>query len=42
VQRYDRDARVRLGQLLDRFAIEPAIVRELTARGLDPRATVAS
>jgi hypothetical protein len=24
--------------VLERFAIEPAIVRELAARGLDPRA----
>jgi hypothetical protein len=38
VQRYDRVARARLAELLARFAIEPAIVRELTARGMDPRA----
>jgi hypothetical protein len=40
VQRYDRAARARLTDLLARFAIEPAIVRELAARGLDPRAPV--
>jgi len=38
VHRYDAAARVRLRALLDRFQIEPAIVRELTAKGLDPRA----
>lgn len=36
--RYDASARAQLRALLDRFQIEPAIVRELTARGLDPRA----
>jgi hypothetical protein len=38
VQRYDRRARATLRALLERFRIEPALVRELTARGLDPRA----
>jgi hypothetical protein len=38
VNRYDAAARARLRAVLERFAIEPAIVRELTARGLDPRA----
>ena len=38
VQRYDASARVRLRAVLERFQIEPAIVRDLTARGLDPRA----
>lgn len=38
VQRYDLAARARLRAVLDTFGIEPAIVRELTARGLDPRA----
>jgi len=38
--RYDAGARARLRAVLDRFGIEPAIVRELTARGLDPRADV--
>jgi len=38
VNRYDKAARARLRAVLDRFGIEPAIVRELTARGLDPRA----
>ena len=38
VHRYDSAARARLRAVLDRFAIEPAIVRELAARGLDPRA----
>jgi hypothetical protein len=37
VHRYDDAARARLGALLDRFGIEPAVVRELAARGLDPR-----
>lgn len=37
VDRYDAEARRRLRALLDRFAIEPAAVRELAARGLDPR-----
>lgn len=35
--RFDAGARARLRAVLDRFGIEPAIVRELTARGLDPR-----
>ncbi|MEJ7600849.1 MAG: hypothetical protein WKG01_23290 [Kofleriaceae bacterium] len=38
MQRYDATARARLRAVLDRFQIEPAIVRDLTARGLDPRA----
>ena len=38
VQRYDARARAELRALLDRFHIEPAIVRTLAARGLDPRA----
>jgi hypothetical protein len=37
VQRYDTAARDRLRALLARFQIEPAIVRLLAARGLDPR-----
>lgn len=37
VNRYDDEARARLRAVLERFGIEPAIVRELTARGLDPR-----
>jgi hypothetical protein len=37
VHRHDADARATLRALLDRFAIEPALVRELVARGLDPR-----
>jgi len=36
--RYDDAARAQLCAVLDRFQIEPAIVRALTARGLDPRA----
>lgn len=36
-QRYDRTARATLRTLLERFSIEPAVVRELAARGLDPR-----
>jgi hypothetical protein len=37
VNRYDNAARAQLRELLERFAIEPAVVRELAARGLDPR-----
>ncbi|MDX2088986.1 MAG: SAM-dependent methyltransferase [Kofleriaceae bacterium] len=37
INRFDAGARARLRALLDRFHIEPAIVRELAARGLDPR-----
>jgi hypothetical protein len=37
VNRFDAGARARLRALLDRFRIEPAIIRELAARGLDPR-----
>lgn len=40
-QRFDRKARATLRSLLERFAVEPALVRELTVRGLDPRADVA-
>ncbi|MBA3458042.1 MAG: SAM-dependent methyltransferase [Deltaproteobacteria bacterium] len=36
--RYDAAARAKLRAVLDRFGIEPAIVRELAARNLDPRA----
>ena len=36
-QRFDAAARATLCAVLDRYAIEPALVRELTARGLDPR-----
>ena len=38
VQRYNKQARATLRALLERFRIEPALIRELTARGLDPRA----
>jgi hypothetical protein len=38
VNRFDAAARVRLRALLARFQIEPALVRELAAKGLDPRA----
>jgi hypothetical protein len=37
VHRYDASARAQLRALLERFQIEPAIVRALAARGLDPR-----
>ncbi len=40
--RYDAGARAKLRAVLDRFGIEPAIVRELTARNLDPRAEIAA
>jgi len=38
VHRFDEPARARLRAVLERFAIEPAIMRELAARDLDPRA----
>lgn len=38
VQRFDRRARETLRALLSRFQVEPALVRALTARNLDPRA----
>jgi hypothetical protein len=38
VQKFDRAARARLRAVLDRFHVEPSLVRQLTARGLDPRA----
>jgi hypothetical protein len=41
VVRYHQAPRVTLRGLLDRFQIEPALVRDLTARGLDPRADAA-
>jgi hypothetical protein len=41
VNRFNAEARETLRALLERFAIEPAVVRELTARGLDPRAATA-
>jgi hypothetical protein len=37
VNRYDAAARTSLRALLERFPVEPAIVRELAARGFDPR-----
>jgi Methyltransferase domain len=40
VNRFNADARTTLRALLEKFSIEPAVVRELTARGLDPRAAV--
>src|SRR5690349_9186562 len=42
VHRYDAAARAQLRALLERFQIEPAIVRALAARGLDPRADAAA
>lgn len=41
VNRFDRAARSDLRALLDRFGVQPAIVRELATRGLDPCAAVA-
>lgn len=38
VNRFDAGARIRLRAVLDRFHVEPAVIRELAARGLDPRA----
>lgn len=40
VNRFDGAARATLRALLEKFQIEPAVVRELSARGLDPRAAV--
>ncbi|HEY0252104.1 MAG TPA: SAM-dependent methyltransferase [Kofleriaceae bacterium] len=40
VNRFDGKARATLRELLEKFGIEPAIVRDLTARGMDPRADV--
>lgn len=37
VQRFDKRARATLRALLERFHVEPAVIRELTTRGLDPR-----
>jgi hypothetical protein len=37
VQRFDKHARATLRALLDRFHVEPAVIRELVARNLDPR-----
>jgi hypothetical protein len=42
VHRFDEPARARLRGVLERFAIEPAVVRELAARGLDPRGPAAA
>jgi hypothetical protein len=39
VHRYDNVARERLRETLARFHVEPAIIRELVARELDPRPT---
>jgi hypothetical protein len=38
VNRFERRARETLRALLERYQVEPALVRDLTARGLDPRA----
>jgi len=40
VNRYDKAARAKLRALLERFAIEPAVIRQLAARDLDPRAEI--
>ncbi|HEY6178608.1 MAG TPA: SAM-dependent methyltransferase [Kofleriaceae bacterium] len=42
VHRHSAPARAKLRALLARFQIEPAIVRALTARGLDPRSASAT
>jgi hypothetical protein len=42
VQRFDERARATLRAVLDRFGIEPALVRTLAAKGLDPRAPAAA
>jgi hypothetical protein len=36
VHRFDADARAQLRALLDRFPVQPSLVRQLAARGLDP------
>jgi hypothetical protein len=36
VHRFHRESRATLAKLLDRWRIEPALVRLLRARGLDP------
>lgn len=40
VHRYERQSRVTLARLLERWRVEPALVRLLRARGLDPTAAV--
>jgi hypothetical protein len=40
VQRFNPQARATLRALLERFHVEPAVIRELAARGLDPRSDV--
>jgi hypothetical protein len=42
VQKFDRRARAELRAVLDRFGIEPTLVRALRARGLDPTAEPAA
>ena len=42
VNRYGAEARIQLRALLERYSIEPALVRDLRARGLDPTAEPAS
>ncbi len=37
VNRFDRKARATLSDVLAKFSVEPAVVRDLAARGLDPR-----
>jgi hypothetical protein len=41
VNRFGAEARATLRALLERFQIEPAIIRALAARNLDPRAAPA-
>ncbi len=40
VHRFKRESRETLAKLLDRWRIEPALVQQLRARGLDPTATI--
>jgi hypothetical protein len=42
VHRHDSDARATVRALLERFGVEPSVVKELTARGMDPRAVPAA
>jgi hypothetical protein len=42
VQRFNPHARATLQSALARFGVEPALVRELTSRGLDPRSDATS
>jgi len=42
VNKFNREARATLRSLLERFRVEPTLIRELAARNLDPRTTPSS